>query len=278
MTYVTLGGLEYEELAGSPTFSATPDGMSATQIYKMGIGGGLLLADESFPAPVQSPCGFEFNPTRKMPGFPWLHTKQIDVEGFDPENPRQGTQHNFYAEGERVTIEYQTSAENEDVTVLTHRVGIGGEFMQMPSHGLKWSDQAPGETVQEEDVGAAKVIPTVEHELTFNWVPDPPFDKIVAKIGMVNGLTNLFNATPETLMFIGADADRNITSQGADAWKVVYRFSQRVVKMGGAGSIGWNHFFRPSDGIWKKLQDKNGNDMYESTTFSDLFGPAGCPT
>lgn len=287
--YTTLGGIAYEELEGSPVYRATSDGFAATQMYRMPWGSIDAFLLESFPLPVRGGFAYEYTLERTFPGVAWLFTRSVHIEPFVPEKPSPGAQFNTYPTGAKVTIEYGTRPrEKQDGTLRTHRMSIGGEAMILPVGAFGWElDQLPGEDfspIQYEDVRVAKIVPMIEQSLSFEYVPDPPFTTIAATIGMVNSTNDLFGAQPETLLFLGADANRRLTPQGEDAWKLEYRFSQRIIKGRIAGAlllgyeddaIGWNHFFHQGDKHWEKIETPDGDNVYETADFGPLFQPEG---
>ncbi len=292
--YTTNGGIAYEELEGSPTYQATSDGFSATQVYRMAWASIDAFLLESFPVPVRAGFAYEFTLERTFPGTSWLFTRSVRIEGFDPGMPSAGTQFNTYATGARVTIEYGTRPrEEQDGTLRTHRLSIGGIHMIMPSRGFGWwnanggADPVPASfmPIQSEDVRVAKVLPTIEHTLSFEYVPDPPFTTITDRVGKTNQDTDLFSATRGTLLFLGADMHRRVTPQGEQAWKIEYRFSQKVIKgpilhleappVNSGDGIGWNYEYNPKEAQWDVLVDKNDKYMYQEATFAELFQAEG---
>lgn len=305
LNYTTVGGIAYEELEGSPTYRADRDGFGATQIYRMAWIDIDAFLNESFPLPVRAGFSYEYVSERTFPGTDWLFTRSVAIEAMAPEKPTAGALFNIYDSGAKVTIEYATRTIELDTagggagtspsgadtgTLQSHRISIGGEAMILPVGAFGWAlTQAtfPGEfrPLQNENIRVGKIIPTIEHTLSFEYVPHPPFGTIAAMIGCVNSAVLLFNAQAETLLFVGADATRRVTAQGTEAWKLEYRFSQKIVKgrlVGGtvlsgfeAVAIGWNHYFNPAEQWWDKVQTSNGDYPYATANFAYLFQAAG---
>jgi hypothetical protein len=78
--------------------------------------------------------------------------------------------------------------------------------------------------------------------------------------------------------------EREVMSDGARAWNISYRFSERRVypqdqDPEAAGVGGWNHSWLAgsTDGGWFRLQRKNSSgsdqDLFRKTSFSELFEP-----
>lgn len=290
--YTTSGGIQYEELEGSPTLRATREGYQATQVYRIPWTSIGTFLNESFPPVVKVGGGFYQAPPRSFPGIPYLFTTSVAVEPFDPNNPVASifsapNQANTYAAGAKVTIEYSTTTqEASDDLLRTHRMSLGGEMMILPVGGFGWTSEQTDDFVpiQHEDVRIGKVIPTIEHSISFEYVPNPPTTAILDTIGCVNESLweplNTISAPAETALFLGADMYRRTTTLGEEAWKLEYRFSQRSIK-GLAGElpgglsdpVGWNHFYHPQNHWWERIKNKQGGNVYYKADFAPLFEP-----
>lgn len=286
--YLTIGGIPYEEMEGSPVYRASRDGFSATQVYRMAWASIDAFLAESFPAPTLGGFNYNYVNERTFPDVAWLFTNSVVIEPFDPQNPTDGALFNVYDSGARVTIEYSTRPrENQNNTLQTHRLSIGGEMLVIPTRAFGWFQEQNGDFVpiQSEDVRVGKVLPTIEHSLSFEYVPDPPFETMASMIGTVNSTADLFSAQGGTLLFLGADANRRVTPQGADAWKLEYRFSQRYIKgrtpneeqVTGFDSsvITWNEFYNPARGWWDVIQTEDTDKVYAYSDFANLFRAEG---
>lgn len=267
----TDGGIVYELYEGFPVYDFQQAEGTATEVYIMAwvdIDAFLL---ESFPQPFYVGTKLVYPLTRMFPGLPWLRTEKLRFEPFPNDKPatRNGTAPTYSTKA-KVTINYRTPKFEEDdeaETFFTHRISIGGEFLTLPASGFKWSGETT--TVQNDDLVAGKVIPTAEHQLTWDYVLTPPMATIRATIGKVNNAAFL-GAAAETLLFLGADMEQETTTGGLRPWKVDYRMSERLLKQGGA-SVGWNYFFRPDTGNFERLLTRAGGAVYDQAPFLPLF-------
>lgn len=246
--------IAYEELGGSPRIVMNREGGNARRIVKIAwsdIGRAIL---EIFPG-----AAFGYPYTASMPGFPWLRAATMDIEPFDPDNPTgTGQIMNTYPTGAKVTVGYETlkwpdpnsskfdngpdNGDLNDVTFLEQRLTFGGEYLTWPNNGVKWAKDVNGNVpagsggagaggavpavVVYQDVNVGVVIPTIEHELTWNYVAFPPWSAIRSCLGKVNGDVHM-NCFPETLLFNGAVAERTYSILGAPTWKLTYRISEK---------------------------------------------------
>jgi hypothetical protein len=252
----------FDELAGSPTYTVQPGFTNATRIGKIAWSSIDDFVDYMFPF-AQSPQSF--------PDKDWLLARSLTITPFvrDKEKVEGQSGNDDYEDlntydSARVRIDYETSPnsapQGEDpVLLLTHRWSIGGEFIQSSPGGFVW---AADEGEVSEDAAPGIFVPTIEHQITWPRVKSPPFATIRNRVGSVNSDTMSFNTgaiAPETLMFLGAELQRDILSDGALAWQVQYRFSERRVEDAENGGVGgWNHFYRSEDEDDISLEGKTG--------------------
>lgn len=295
----------FDEIQESPKFAYGPDGWSAVrrgytawseidtfiaELLAPSIdAGGVPLqgAPKSFPTNVNlrvANIEIEPEPTRS-PG-------PDDSEDFETLISYQRAKWTIRYDTQRGSMpntENEALEEGDPVPFLSHRWSAGGEFLTLPNTGLEWADE--GEV--SEDVNAGILIPTIEHQVTWERVPRPPFDNIKATLGAVNSTRGRFATGViyiETMLFVGAELERQVMSDGVRAWKVTYRFSERVVRadsppestdasdqivttVGGVPSAkrigGWNHFWRNDEdnpGFYR-LRKKVGANVTEEQSF-----------
>lgn len=295
-------GISYEEIA-PPELTIGRDGLTGKRVFKIRWEDVDAFAVECFPASVQTSGGNIVPNMLIFPGKPYLIVQNVAFTGFDQENPGDPDAAGVATcpSGARVEISYATSelqqsgSNNnepdfeEGPLIYTAAVQVGGDYFNLPAHSLKWQGDNPdnGDDNQTEDLNAAKLIPTMEYVITCHRMPEYPLEIIKDKIGRINSeYDKNFNAEPETLLFVGSSATRRVTSDGAEAWEVEYRFSHRVVTWLDRPDIydplvtyptlhaGWNHFIDPRDGKWKKLMTKSNDFIYNTTeNFDALFFP-----
>lgn len=268
-----------EELEGSPKFQFSKDGASATRTCKMNWSQIQAMVDSYFGQTIPAGRGvLRFNQA-SMPGFPQMVVETIGIEPFDDVAATYsagGAITHTYA---RVTINYKTVPWDRDEnnksddpdrpegTYLTHTVTHGSEMMTLPAAGWKW--QGSGKKLPD-DMNVGMLIPTEEHSFSWKSVPKPPFNSITDLVGKVNSVSFSGKAA-ETMMFIGATASRQMTTDGTRAWTLDYKFSGRAIKHAG-GTAGWNHLFNPETGQWEKpITVAGGNTIYQTGSMGSLF-------
>lgn len=316
---VTPRGINYEEIK-PPQFRYSREGISATRTLKIAWEDIERFAAEAFPAGAVTNGGNIIPATQTFPGKSYLILSNLDVTPFDEENPQTNDSYGVATcdSGATVTLSYETQSFTEGqplggddeeglgLAIFSHALQIGGEYYSLPANAVSWtqaafdpfnppSPDAEADTNQFDNLQAAKLIPIIEHVITLYRVPELPMEAIREKIGRVNlNYDNLFDAEAETLLFMGANATRKVTTEGADAWEIEYRFSQRLVWQGeqqfqangdpvkdGDGdpvftmyARGWNDFIDPATGLWRTLYLKNGDKIYATTEdFLALFNP-----
>jgi len=189
---------------------------------------------------------------------------------------------------------------------LIHRWSVGGQVLSLDNQGLMWDDirrklsgggsepffrKTIGATTHEEclaskrrkvgvlvgqteKVNAIKLLPHIEHEITWPRVPRPAFTYMKEAVGKVNEFEMTFRTgkvPPECLLFTGARIQETVMSNGETSWELVMSFSERQVRARDqAEPGGWNHFFRsnrPSQ-VYPFLENDDPD-----TTFTESLVP-----
>lgn len=261
----------YEELEGSPTVTMDWRGGSAQRVVLIDWNDIAAFFLELFPNPYNGWGSAAF------PGYPWLVVDKAAVAPFDPSAPSgHGEDPNVFPGGARVTVDYlpykqvlqnadksgpggdkgsSGGLNSADQAFVTHKVSVGGEFITWPAHNLQWQDAAltgvsddykpPKEFAVSGDVTASVVMPLIEHTISWAQVAWPPWTAIRQCLGKVNAY-EFAGAPPGTLLFMGAEASRELTPTGIKAWHLDYKLSEKNYNvMNPAQPMGWNYFLRP---------------------------------
>ena len=201
-----------------------------------------------------------------------------------------------------------TNTNPDPAPFLIHRWSIGGQVLSLDNQGLIWDDirkkliggnsepffkkTVVADVFEEchaskrrkvgvpvgstEKVNAIKLLPHIEHEITWPRVPKPAFTYLKEAVGKVNKFEMKFRTgkiPPECLLFTGARIQETVMSNGETSWELVMSFSERQVKARDQKAPGgWNHFFRtnkPSQ-IYPFLTD---DDPETTFTESQVPGP-----
>jgi hypothetical protein len=285
----------WNELGGSPKFEVHGDGSTAERRGLVAWNELDALVADIFPPSLAGGPGGQ-QPGAAFPTRPHLRAEAIQIQPFGERIIGPDTTQAFESTAQYdhalVVVRYATPKSPQDdvesqddgdpVPFLRHRWTIGGELLSLPTAGLEWAavpDLVP------EDVNASLFVPTIEHEISLPRVLDPPFAAIRDRVGTVNDTAISFSTgaiQAETLLFLGAQLERSVLSDGQRAWELNYRFSERRVfprdlDLLTAGFGGWNHFWLGgnTDGGWYRLQRKNSSggspDLFRRTDFVPLF-------
>lgn len=254
--------------------------------------------------------------TRELDAEPFDQSKPGDPLLTD-DSEASGTYSPFYV----VTINYSTreqedEEEDEDdlETILTHDIQAGAEFIIIPPDNLSSADEgdepdddqdgevrATGEDgepyvpgggdaaknpVKKTNVPISKILPTIEHTLTWTRCPNPPWGQMRNALGKLNSdrLPIFFNAPAGTVLFLGFSAKQEwewVTRERSSAgyrirpWTVTLKFSERALIERGK-RITWNHVFIPGkdhNRFEKVYLDPPANTrtIYESVPFLNIF-------
>lgn len=289
----------FDEDASSPVFQIRADRSSARRVGRIAWGDTPQLVADMFPPTIVGGSTITVGIGAPFPGWDWLRASAIQVEPYPecPTGPDTSQDIESIPDYKMalVTIDYESinfpieePSDGDPVPFLTHRWSLGGEFLTLESHQLEWCDE---EKVPDHTTGGV-LVPIIEHEVHWPRVINPPFSAMRSRLGKVNDADFQLatgTAQQETLLFLGAELKRDVMSNGARAWDLTYRFSERRVspKEDTCDELevgGWNHFWR-DDGCsrvnntgnakagWYRMQKMCGSDrhIYQLASFDELF-------
>jgi|GEM_PF-7016151 len=276
----TSGGINFEELEGSPKINISSQGIVATRRFLLAFAAELIGLYRNVGGSVQVSLAMPFPGPRAN-----LRVDTIDVEPFDPGNPNGAdvltltSGVNRYAAAV-VTAVYREQYDNSahpnfpavpPGTYVTYSAHLGAEYFTVPGRTWRWT--ASGKDLPD-DLPVGILDPVGHYTLTWHNVLGPPWSAIRSLRGKVNG--GAFMGAPAgCLLFLGA---RSQTSFGANQdqaiWKVEYSFSERVRE----NQYGWNYFYNQEEDAaagthWMQIEDKIAphNGPYAAGDFSALF-------
>ena len=289
--------IRYTVMSGFPKSSIAEDGSAQVVIkYLIFAGDFLLFADELFPRAVANGAKFEFPLRFRLPGAltnfvaislqgePHITNKPSDPFVADIGAP-VGTYTDLYAVTVTFAPEHTDRIETQTISIGAEFLNIGPQSTEFGKPDSKSSTQdAEGNSIpRANDAGAevanesfsvpaTKLVPTVEHSVTINNIVRPPLNKIRFRLGTLNStvMPVLFNAVPETVMFLGISGRRQLRQDGFLTWTIEYRFSEKHIEEDG-DIYGWNHFYNPQSGQFERLFKANGSLIYAQTSMTDLF-------
>jgi hypothetical protein len=280
----------FKELSGSPVETYESGSVTAQRR--------LLCAYEDRHAVVVALLGdgyqFGGQSPAPYPGQNNVVAMRVRIEPFESWPDDQGRFTDLTADMNRysgqfvvVTVDYELAAslasgplpEAEPGTTMTYRMDFGGEYVVLPSYGLRWASDAT--LPVSPDAVPTLRVPVSQHHVTWHRVVNPPWQAMRACRGAVNS-AEFLGAAPETLLFDGAVAERVFA--GLDelrhpqyAWRINYVFREKTIKVlrdDGTDVYGWNHAYRTlplSQPGWDRLVDAEGDTLYRSADFGALF-------
>lgn len=307
----TAGGIPYKRVSG-PTYYEDREKASAQErIIIPALALDEFMA-EALPAPIIIADLIVIDPARRLPGAAHLITKSVSMTPVDESRPidpfgsdlgagalNQDEWERTYGALVYLDITYETGVGNEDeenepdsndpVTFLEHSLSAGVEYLSIPPTKLEEAEGEDPEANQQsysanrdQQLGAFKLIPTVEHTLKWKWALRPNWTTIYETLGKVNDRPiKIFNrAKKEHVLFTGLSGSqsyrlfrsrRNQKGLIVDPWSLEFRFSQRTINDGGE-QYGWNHVYSPKKGKWVKIKrEDTGRFLYEDADMNAMF-------
>lgn len=135
---------------------------------------------------------------------------------------------------------------------MSHEVNISGDFLSWPSSACTYGANADPSSAATsgqqrkvpEDQHSAIVIPSLEHKITWHYVPYPPWAAMRWLVGNVNAYW-FEGCAPETLLFLGCNAKREMSSSGVQLYTLEYKFNEKNMnQLDPYNAFGWNHYLR----------------------------------
>lgn len=130
-------------------------------------------------------------------------------------------------------------------------INLAGGGVDTTAVDDKWYVVAPAAAEKDQkDVGehtnASVAVGTMEHDIDWSYVLNPPWAAIRSTVGRVNAY-NFAGSPAECLLFLGAECSREVTNKGLKRWKMGYKFSEKNQNhLDPTKPMGWNHFLRPN--------------------------------
>lgn len=252
---------------GYPRFNFTPRSGSITWKWRINWSDVSAFLYEIFPASTNT----SIYQSEAEPLSQKLFASSVEIEPLGGEAARFSTgingdytHSNLYQNGAIATVTYSTpesnlsdsghnpnSNGNDPVPFLSHSWSCGGEYVNFDDQAkLNWgtfaapisglsglSSQLTPSNDSAKGIEAGFAIPTIEHQIRWSKVKNPPFETIRECIGCVNSDAIWLRTTgnkrpilPECMMFIGAELSQDVFADGSKGWEMTYRFSERVIK------------------------------------------------
>jgi hypothetical protein len=261
-----LNGMAYSE--SSKDFSSASDstGVSGTRVF--------IIAWENRIKFVSALRGVKigsvvFKPTQKFPGYKYCGCTSTTTVGLGKPSNVDGSPSYPYA---KITAKYTTKTDDStsedteissDPLLMTQEMDFDADFYEFGQFKYFWSDGTPiAEKTQNR-----KIMPLITHVMT-----DEKIDNLLTRKTFIVGRMCKINSTSyrkvdaETLMFLGARANRQITGAGEQSWKLTLTFKERP-------GVSWNKLYNEKTNAYEYVYDKDGNisPIYQLIDFKGLI-------
>ncbi len=252
---MTLDRIDYEEPYGSFTMSFGKDDTTATRIFKIDWGD---LADFliELKGGYRNAPTWPWTPPSRLPNFEFMYCTEADVVGLGKAHKESGPEGDYTAyEYAKVTGRYESQKVVDDeiddpTAILEETLRLSAEFLVLPERAYLWESD---DILVQEEVTVGKLMPTFEYNITRPSVENSGANTLLDLVGMVNDAT-WRGITAGQALFLGSDADRTTTTDGAENWRITYSFLLRAIPH--------NYFFRPTAGWELIIEDNGGPDTY----------------
>lgn len=222
------------------------------------------------------------------PAFQGVFADTFNIDKIAP-NPRstliadpQSSQLSHNGEA-KITIGYKPMVPTEDGTLISYEMQEQGEFVTVPSRGLKW---ASDNVALSSDVQAAYAATTTRHVITWSQVRNPPWMALSQCINHVNSVPFFVPVTKQlmaagSLLFAEKSASISLNTLGITTWKLTLTFLEKAqtaysttggAAIGGTTVYGWNWQWREDIGDFDRPVSAIGNGYtFQETDFRRIF-------
>ena len=255
--------ISYEEPYGSCTANIAKGGSSGTRIFTVDWADAFDFATELYGRYRTWPSGEYHRPAR----FPYIHhlyctNVKIDGVGVASESSDEFGTYITYDKA-KLTVQYAASElvdEDDPEIVEEESISVTAEMSSTEEGAWEWLDG----TVAPDSALPGIIASVMQFSVTRFHVSSLPDSTIANLVGKLNNATWRGYSTGYVL-FMGAEARRSITVDGAEDWEIIYIFNIKPHH--------WNHVYRSQDTHehYEAVQVKDGTDtMYQLGAFGGL--------
>lgn len=270
------------ELHGSGTVRLGREGRQGLRRFHVEPWNSAREFADSLLGRVDAVSGLRVEPAEFAAGYE-LFAADAEIEGLGPSNVDEAGNIR-YEGGAKVTVRYRplpfavrrkTTGRRPDdpdaAAYLSEEVSIGGEVVPLRTRNAageplwEWSDGTAIEA--EDDVRLFRLQPHAEWTIVRHEVPELPRETIFAAIGRVNG-GEAAGLAAGTLLFEGAHARREITTEEVAPWQIRYRFAYSPQEH--------NRLFRGEAGEFEEVRTvTGGHKLYGTYDLRSLIPELG---
>lgn len=263
----------FEEADGSGANTFGADGGSGTRILFCEYDDAGLLSAQLLGGAIGETGGIQYREApARHPDRPFLYARAASYEGIGPSSVGPSGAASYPKA--RVRVEYRPLERDEiddpdrgSITYITESRDLAGQFVTLPSEQFEWVDGPDTGEAVGEGTTLGRLLPELAVTLRVHqWFAAPvtegTFEQAIGKVNDEDFRALWTNWGAETLLFEGASAEREYTSDGIAAWRVTLSFRYR--------SIGWNAFQHPS-GQFFEVETSTGVRPYSSMDFATLL-------
>ena len=257
--------VSYEERNGSCSYSTSRGRRSGTRGFTVAWEDAFTFVRELRGGYLDFPAGDYTVPSR----FPYvnnLYCSDATIVGLGVQGQASNDE-GIYATYDKATVTAKYESDNPDFnpdspeTVEEESLSVSAEIATAEEGAWEWtfdSKPAPDSSLP------AIVVSVTQFSVTRFHVSSLPDETIVGLAGKINNAA-WRGYTTEYVLFMGAEARRSITTDGAEDWEVTYIFKVKPHS--------WNDVYRSEDTHehYEAVQVKDGTDtLYQLGAFSGL--------
>lgn len=225
---------------------------------------------------------------QRMTWRPFVPGVPTDVYGVDPVEPHDfipggggsaGGPYHKIIEVELFYSNQKNQAAEKPESYLELAGSASGEFIHAPQENASWESSSDPTTTPQ--IPSSVLVPMIEWTVRWKQIPRNYFDETMMpmlrkRLGRVNSkvMPFLFNAPPETILFVGFDCNEEWQQNETQAlpMSLEMKFLEKRYSVEGEDTVrGHNDYWRPGVGWQKLLVAETGKLTYDSIDHNLLY-------
>ena len=277
----TLDGIPYKELKGSNIISGGPGRLSAQRMFRTNWSDRLQFAIAMVGRITLGSDGSTvITYPKQHPDIHGLFASDYHCEPYHSESrivaktALPETDDAIDYDFAKVTIRYEAangsfSGGGNSPTLITEEVNISAQMLSIPGEMFYYYPLGgPPEPVE---LSVGILVGTVEDSIVFHKSSTNKRAIVKSLVGSVNNA--VFADSPSgSVLFMGAQSHRSVTTDGIQFWELKYTFKTRVLSSVSSQQDSWQKIFKQNAG-WRAIVRQHDTTLfpYPYGDFTQLF-------
>jgi len=247
--------------------SFTMQGCSAEMVVRTEWPSRITVAREWFGR-LQS--GIYITPGR-YPDIEGLFCNNVSIEPWPGSKMDDGT---LGWEWAKLTLSFGMMETGTGGDIADEKITIGGQTITLPCRKYQWAEGPLSGQLLDENTDAKPfaIVPEMTYSLSYHFQTNIDRSLYASLVGNINSSTftpTVYDGTASwearSVIYMGCETDRKITSDGANYWKITHNFGIQTDHT-------WQQFYCVTDGNFHKITDLDSDPVFPESDLNALIG------